>query len=547
MPSPASLRFRIADTAPEFEQVFRLNYETFVEEIPQHLPNTARRLVDRFHDENTYLVALSGDDVVGMVAMRGRRPFSLDEKIGDVMAYLPAGRRVCELRLLAVRPDYRKGVVFRGLMDLVLRHGLAQGYDLAVISGTVRQLKLYRHLGFVPFGPIVGSAAAAFQPMYLTIEQFEESMPAAVASIPVASFLPGPVHVSAAVRAAFDRPAEYHRSEPFMAMVDRVKARLCALARAQRAELFLGSGTLANDVVGAQISLLDGPGVIPSNGEFGDRLIDHAARMRLAAVPVRTAWGSRLDLDRIEQAIVAVGARWMWVVVGETSTGMLNDVTSLRDLSRRYGVALCLDCVSAIGAVPLDLTGVHLASGAAGKALAALPGVSFVFYDHDPRPEPQRLPRYLDLGYYAACGGVPFTQSSNLVAALDAALEQFAGGQPFVAVAERSRRLRSQLRARAIPVLVDDDDALPAVLTIPVPSGTRASAIGDWLKRQGLLVAYQSEYLAARNWLQIALMGEGDANGLTRLVEALGSAYRRFTEVRSDRERPEPSVRGLMA
>ena len=31
-----SLIFKIAETAPEFEQIFRLNYKTFVEEIPQH-------------------------------------------------------------------------------------------------------------------------------------------------------------------------------------------------------------------------------------------------------------------------------------------------------------------------------------------------------------------------------------------------------------------------------------------------------------------------------------------------------------------------------
>jgi hypothetical protein len=42
--------------------------------------------------------------------------------------------------------------------------------DLAVISGTVRQLRLYEHMGFRCFGPLTGSADALYQPMYLTLE-----------------------------------------------------------------------------------------------------------------------------------------------------------------------------------------------------------------------------------------------------------------------------------------------------------------------------------------------------------------------------------------
>jgi len=38
------LRFRIADSAEEFEAIHRLNYRTFVEEIPQHPANPERRI-----------------------------------------------------------------------------------------------------------------------------------------------------------------------------------------------------------------------------------------------------------------------------------------------------------------------------------------------------------------------------------------------------------------------------------------------------------------------------------------------------------------------
>ena len=76
-----SPHFKIATEDWEFEQIHRLNYETFVEEIPEHVASASRRLVDRFHDENTYAIGLDNRRLVGMLAIRGRRPFSLDLKL----------------------------------------------------------------------------------------------------------------------------------------------------------------------------------------------------------------------------------------------------------------------------------------------------------------------------------------------------------------------------------------------------------------------------------------------------------------------------------
>src|SRR5262245_55831117 len=53
--SAGPVQFRVATGASEYEQIFELGYDTFVEEIPQHPSNGTRRHVDRFHDENTYL------------------------------------------------------------------------------------------------------------------------------------------------------------------------------------------------------------------------------------------------------------------------------------------------------------------------------------------------------------------------------------------------------------------------------------------------------------------------------------------------------------
>ena len=58
--------YKIANTAEEYEQIFKLNYETFVEEIPQHEKNETKKLKDKFHDKNIYIIAKKKNDVIGM-------------------------------------------------------------------------------------------------------------------------------------------------------------------------------------------------------------------------------------------------------------------------------------------------------------------------------------------------------------------------------------------------------------------------------------------------------------------------------------------------
>ena len=169
----ALLTFKLASEATELEEIRRLSYRTFVDEIPQHTPNSDRVLVDKFESDNEYVVCRRGDRVVGMLALRVTRPFSLEQKLENLGSYLPPHRAACEFRLLAVEPAFRTGVVFRGLLGAMRDYVASAGFDLAVISAVVRQLKLYRHMGFVSFGPLVGTDEAPYQPMYLTRREFE--------------------------------------------------------------------------------------------------------------------------------------------------------------------------------------------------------------------------------------------------------------------------------------------------------------------------------------------------------------------------------------
>lgn len=168
--------YKIASELKEFEEIHSLNYETFVEEIPQHRENPAKKLVDKFHEENTYLIALDADQrLAGMLCLRDKRPFSLDAKLEDLDSLIPAHHKLCEIRLLAVKKKYRQSSLFLGLMFQLEEYIKDRDYDMVVISGTIRQLKLYQHMGFVPFGNLVGTEDAKYQPMFATPALFDQA------------------------------------------------------------------------------------------------------------------------------------------------------------------------------------------------------------------------------------------------------------------------------------------------------------------------------------------------------------------------------------
>jgi aspartate aminotransferase-like enzyme len=526
------LVFKFASEDWEIEQIHRLNYRTFVQEIPQHQASPTHRLVDKFHAENTYLICLHDQKLVGMLAARGNRPFSLDQKLPDVDTHLPKGRTVCEIRLLAIDKQFRGsrgGQILSGLLALLWQHGVERGYDLAIISGTMRQLRLYQHLGFVPFGPVVGTGEAQFQPMYVKLETFEvtareflRSSPAKSFQPSAANFLPGPVAVRREVRRAFEQAPESHRADSFKQEFQQTRQRLCELTQATNVELLLGSGTLANDVVAAQLSLLPGQGLVLSNGEFGNRLIDHARRFQLRSETVEFEWGQPFDLALVRQKLSSIPSpAWLWFVHCETSTGVLNDLRALRELCAERGVKLCLDCISSVGTMPVDLREVYLASAASGKGLRAYPGVAMAFHQHQVPPASDDLPRYLDLGFYGQQEGIPFTFSSNLLHALHAAVRGVNWERRFAEVAETSTWLRTKLLELEFSVIGASTRTSPAVFTIQLPAEFNSVNVGNLMQESGFLLSYNSDYLKRRNWIQICLMGEVAQEKVVSLLNAL--------------------------
>ncbi|MFN0136750.1 MAG: aminotransferase class V-fold PLP-dependent enzyme [Phycisphaerae bacterium] len=535
--------FKKASCPTEIAQVHHLNYKTFVREIGQHADPGVPQLIDKFHDKNLYLIAMHDEQLVGMLAVHDQPPFSVASRMPDPSWIEQNCPAPLEVRLLAVEPQYRKGLVLRGLLWSLYRLASAAGYTHLIASGVEQQLKLYRRIGFSELGPQQAAGTASFAPLAMSLQDMPRAMQeiaarmegvAGLARLPddsrLVSMLPGPVEFSPSVLAAIQRPPISHRDPRFVAEFEHARSQIASLVGASDVAILPGSGTLANECIAASLAALCGEprGVVIANGEFGERLVAQARRWRLDCTALDFGWGATWQVDHIERELERLRpGDWVWAVHHETSIGMLNPIDRLLAIASERGIHVCLDCVSSMGAVPLDLGGVLLASSARGKCLGSVAGLAIVVGDAARlRATVTRdVPEYLDVVAAMETAGPRFTVASGVLAALSAALQEFDSPIARQRVYARYQRCAGVIRDGALRLgsrpLADGPFVGPVVTTFAPPMGYSAEHFALLCRAYGFEIGYRSAYLLKRGLVQIANMGNVVPEDRTRLFAAL--------------------------
>ena len=547
--------FKRAETGDEFEQVHRLNHRTFVGEIHQYPDSGSGLLVDKFHAKNTYFIGLRDGRVVGMVSVHGQPPFSVAERLSDPSILQRPGVRPMEVRLLAIEPNERHSTLFLGLGCTLFQHARDNGYTHLYISGVTDRIPLYQRLGFEALGPAVASGNASFVPMGTSLPQMQVQVEHVLQlwrnhvqrlsspSPQSVCLLPGPVTTAPAVQAAFQLQPIYHRGPEFIARFQQVRQALGDLVGGRDVALLNGSGSLANEAVAATLAAVrdteraaQNCGLILVNGEFGQRLVRQAGRFGLQFRTLTWPWGQPWDLDEIDAMLAEQSpGDWVWGVHLESSTGVLNDLPGLVRRARARGTRVCVDCVSSLGAVPLDLREVFLATGATGKSLGAYAGASIIFADAAALAhlDMDRIPNYLDVPAALASHGPRFTFPSPTLLAMEAALAEYATPEKARAQHERYAALgvyvRHQLRDLGVEPLAAEAWACPVVTTFAPPGDEEPAEFVARCQCWGFAIGGQSGYLAERRLVQIATMGAITRDQCEPLFEQLGCWLTRAT------------------
>jgi (S)-ureidoglycine---glyoxylate transaminase len=196
---------------------------------------------------------------------------------------------------------------------------------------------------------------------------------------------PGPSMADPRVLRAMALPLLGQFDPEFTAIMTDVMALSRFAFETDNVHTFPVSGTGRAGLEAAIASLVE-PGervVVAECGRFGVLCGDIAERHGATVARVRSEWGTIADPDAIRVALGAAKTKMLIAVHGETSTGVLQPLEPLADLSLSYGALLMVDAVVTIGGcrVGVDQHGIDVAVGGSQKCLSCPSGLAPVTYN----------------------------------------------------------------------------------------------------------------------------------------------------------------------
>jgi aspartate aminotransferase-like enzyme len=211
---------------------------------------------------------------------------------------------------------------------------------------------------------------------------------------------PGPTEVPQRLLLAGARETIHHRSADMQRLMAQINAELPALfATEQDVYITTSSGTGAME---AAVVNCFSPGdevLVVSNGYFGERFEALCDAFGVLAHPIRSPWGTSVDVDEVAAAWEAHPAvRGVLVVQSETSAGTLNDVEAVAALFRDSDVLVVVDAISGLIShrLLMDEWGLDVVLAASHKGFMLPPGLAFIALSERawPRVEQSRNPSF---------------------------------------------------------------------------------------------------------------------------------------------------------
>ena len=216
---------------------------------------------------------------------------------------------------------------------------------------------------------------------------------------------PGPATTTNSVKYAMVVEDICPREKDFGQLLDGIKDDLVKVVHGEDdyvAALFTASGTGGLEAAITSAVPKGKKLLVVDNGAYGARMANIAKTFGIDVVHYKLGYGDFPDLETLEDLLKKnPGTSHLAVVHHETTTGMLNPVQEICDLSRRYDVEVIVDCMSSYAGIPIDIKqwGAGFLVSSSNKCIQGMPGMVFVIFKKSLLPVIQEQKRsfYFDL------------------------------------------------------------------------------------------------------------------------------------------------------
>ncbi len=217
------------------------------------------------------------------------------------------------------------------------------------------------------------------------------------------------------------------------------------------------------------------------------------------------------------------------VVQCETTSGILNPVDDVAQVTARHRRRLLIDAMSAFGALPLDAarTPFDALVASSNKCLEGVPGIGFAIIRRSALEAARGQAPSVSLDLHDQWASMEktrqwrFTPPTHVIAALDQALAEHAAEGGVAGRGARYRRncevLVAGLRALGFETLLPDALQAPIIVTVRMPADPRFQfeVLYDRLSRRGFVI-YPGKLTVADSFRIgcIGRLGEAEMRGV---------------------------------
>ncbi len=347
---------------------------------------------------------------------------------------------------------------------------------------------------------------------------------------------PGPLTTSAQTKEAMLHDWG-SRDSRFIEINARVRRRLVAIAGGAESHVCVplqGSGTFVVEAALGTLVPRDGKALVLVNGAYGTRMVRMLDTMGRAHAVLETPEDTPPNAGEVAARLAADGAiTHVLAVHCETTSGILNPVEAIAEVTADHERSLIIDAMSAFGAIPLDArtTPFDALMASSNKCLEGVPGMGFAIIRRQALEEAAGNAHSLSLDLHDQWTAMEktrqwrFTPPTHVVVAFDKALDQFEaeGGVMgrHARYAANCRILVEGMRGLGFRTLLPDTLQAPIIVTFHMPRdpGFHFQAFYDSLGRRGYVI-YPSKLTVADSF-RIGCIGHLGAAEMKGALEAI--------------------------
>ena len=331
---------------------------------------------------------------------------------------------------------------------------------------------------------------------------------------------PGPTQVAENVRLARSRECTNpDLDENFVEFYKETCEEISRLLHTDNETLILGGeGILGLEAACASMTEPGDRVLVLDNGIYGKGFADFVSMYGGCPELYSRNYRETLDVPELENFLKEHhDYKYATVVHGDTPSGMLNDVSAICPLLKKYGIMTVVDSVSASFGEPMRISDwqIDIMCGGSQKVVSAPPGLTFVVISDDAKkamadrktPIASFYANLTTFAHYYEEKWFPYTMPISDIYGLRAAIDNIAADPDILTRHEKIAEASRKAITGAGLNLYLKSGFSSTVTVFEVPEGTTAKAILDGVKNDYNIMLAGSFDVLAGKVIRIGHMG----------------------------------------